>query len=176
MRLQARALRPLVFPIGEKEYAVPPVGIDAGLQLNELFALPAAERGKVKLKSVDMFKLAVTAELWDEMVADGVPLSDAFRVGMAALAHFQTLMADTGPTAIDNAEKAAQAIWESGINPEALAAWMAANQPTSVGTATNRATRRAAARTTPSTGSGTTTSTTKKPRRSTTPNGGPAGR
>lgn len=102
---------PLVFPIGGKDYVAPAVGIDDGMVL--LGVLDGTDKSLSKLKSNELFKL-VLRETWEEMRDDGVPIEAAFRAGMAALADFR------------EGRLAAQAIWESGINPESLAAWTAA--------------------------------------------------
>jgi hypothetical protein len=151
MALSRRPLRPLIFPIGDKEYAVPPVDIDRGWAMTEIFQSTEAQLAKSKQDSSYLFRLAMTDEVWEQMRADGVPSHDAFRAGMAAVVHFQTLTANTGPDAADLAENAAEAVWESGIDPKAVMAYLTAQQPT------NRSTRRAAARTTktPASGAGT---------------------
>lgn len=157
-----RELRTLVFPIGEHEYTVPPVGIDEGLRLAEIFTETPDQLAKLKLGNIDLFKLAITPELWEQMRHDGVPLPDAWRVGMAALAHFQVLLSDSSPDAWDSAEKVAAAVWESGIDPKALAAYIVELGRTESGSGTKPSTRTAAARTARNTGSGTTTKNPSK--------------
>lgn len=157
MKLSPSKARSLEFPIGENTYDIPPAGVTAGIKLAEVLTTPPAQRGKIKLTSVDMFRLAI-GDVWDTMIEDGVPYSEAFRVGMACLAREQVLLAESGPDRWDKAEAAAQAVWESGLDPEALAAWAAAQTKSGTGS-TNRATRRAAAATTRSTKRGTGTRT-----------------
>ncbi|MER7070971.1 hypothetical protein [Terrabacter sp. NPDC000476] len=125
---------PLIFPMPNgQDYEVPPVDIDRGWRLSKLLNRSQAELAKAKETDEDVFRLAMTDELWDRMVADGVSHSDAFRAGMAALAHFQVLETASGPREAVHAAamQSAEAIWESGIHPEALAAWAAANLTTS---------------------------------------------
>lgn len=160
MQMSARPIRSLDFPIGDKTYSVPPVGVDVGLRLAELFTTPQDKLAKTKLTTVQLFKL-VLGDVWDEMRKDNVPHSEAFRVGMACLRREQALLVNTGPDRWDIAEREAVAIWESGIDPEALAAYMAATTQPGTGAATNRSTRRAAASTTRKTARGTGTQKTK---------------
>ena len=159
-----REIRKLSFEIGDHTYEVPPVDHERGKQLAELFTTAPDKLAKSKLTQVDMFQLAMTSDLWDQMRSDGVPFVDMWTAGMACLAHFQTLLAARNPAeALDQAEQAARAIWESGVDPEAVAAWMAAQQQ---GSTTPPSTQPAAATTTPRPASG--TGTRKTPARKTT--------
>ena len=133
MALKRFTPEPLIFPMPNgTDYEVPPVDIDRGWTLSKLLSRTPAELAKAKESDEDLFKLALTEELWERMKADGVPHPDAFRAGMAALAHFQVLETSSGPreAVYASAMIAAEGIWESGIHPEALAAWAAANQTT----------------------------------------------
>ena len=111
---------PLVFPIGDKEYKIPPVGVTVGWQLAEIFEKPAKT---ARLKNEQLFRMAM-GDVYEEMVNDGVGLRTVFRAGMACLAHFQTL--SSGGTTED-AMRAADGIWEAGIGPKAVEEWAAAN-------------------------------------------------
>lgn len=145
MALTRKTFRGLVIPITvedrELTYRIPPVGVEAGLELADILTASPAKRARDKHTNPELFKLAM-GDVWDQMIADQVPIELAWRAGLAALAHFQVLLTLTGPGALDAAEKVAEGVWESGLNPEALAAFMAAQSPT------NRSTRRAGVRTT----------------------------
>jgi len=130
------AEKPLVFPINGKKYEVPPVGIETGLILSG--AILGTDKTMSKQSPEELWKLLL-GPVWDEMIADGVPLHAATRVGMTALADFTY-----------NRE-AALFTWEVGEDPKALADYMQAQAP-------NRASRRSQ-----STG----TANTTKPRAST---------
>lgn len=114
---------PLVFPIGDKDYTVKPVGIDDGYRLADI--LNGDEKSNKGLKNDDLFRLAM-GDTYDEMREDGVALHLAFRAGMASLAHFRTL---TAGESFETALASAEAIWESGLDPKALAEWAAENLP-----------------------------------------------
>ncbi|NUO58999.1 MAG: hypothetical protein HOV78_20250 [Hamadaea sp.] len=133
MALKRFTPEPLVFPMPNgTDYEVPSVDIDRGWRLSQLLARTPAQLEKAKETDEDLFKLALTDELWDRMKADGVSSTLAFRAGMAALAHYQILESASGSLeAVHTAAmEAAEAIWESGIHPEAVAAWAAANMTT----------------------------------------------
>jgi hypothetical protein len=115
--------KPLTFPVGDKEYTIPPVGWDCGLILVKYLAMDNTALGKVKMKSEDLFKLVMSDEVWEQMVTDRVASHIMFRAGLAALAHFKTLAEGGTP---EVALLAAETVWESGIDPETLAASMAA--------------------------------------------------
>lgn len=141
---------PLKFPIGGKEYVIPPVGWDCGITLVKYLGMDQEQLGKLKMKSETLLKLAMSDEVWEQMRADGVASHIMFRAGLASLAHFKSLA--EGGTA-DVALLAAEAVWESGIDPEALAARMAANlqaraaSTTSPGTAAAKSSTRRRANT-----------------------------
>lgn len=110
------SLEPLSFRIGGKTYVVPPVSIRAAQTLRQIFADDKAGK-KSKLASEELFRLAMTDDLWDLLLANDVPADAAWRAGMAALADFQ------------QGRGAAEALWEAGtLDPERLAAFMAARQ------------------------------------------------
>ncbi|MCC2033066.1 DUF7426 family protein [Microbacterium allomyrinae] len=107
----------LVFPYKGKKYAAPEIGIKLGLRLNGI-----TNNGEEQdLDSVELFKL-VLGPVWDEMIADGVPLTFATRAGATMLADFQFGRAY------------AEAMWETGGDPKAMTEYMKARG--------NRATRR----------------------------------
>lgn len=138
---------PLTFPVGDKEYTVPPVGWDCGLTLVKYLGMDQAALGKVKMKSEDLFQLAMSPELWEQMRTDGVASHVMFRAGLASLAHFKTLAEGGTP---ETALLTAETVWESGIDPETLAASLAA-----------KLTNPAVSTTSPSTAAG--RSSTKRP-------------
>lgn len=115
MPLSAKNDEPLAFPINGKTYVVPPVSIDDGLEILRLLALTDEERGKAGVDDVTFFRLAL-GPVFDELAKDKVSSVLTFRAGMTALEYFKT----------DNNLEAAEQMWESGINPELLAALMAA--------------------------------------------------
>lgn len=166
MQLSPSKARSLEFPIGDKTYTVPAAGVTAGVRIAELLSASPAQRVKLKITTLQLFKLAV-GDVWDEMDADGVPYTEAFRLAMACLAREQTLMTDSGPDRWDNADRAAAAVWESGIDPKEIAEWVAENSP-DAGPATKRSTRTAAASTTrsPASGTGTRSRSSKTANRS----------
>lgn len=144
-------------PDGEKTYSIPAAGISEGMRLAEIWTMKPEQRNKLKMNNVELFKLAL-GDTWRQLEADRAPYSDAWRVGMAALAREQVLFSDPGPDRWANSIAAARGIVEAGVDPEALAAWAAAQTKSGTGS-TNRATRRAAAATTRSTKRGTGTRT-----------------
>ncbi|GAA2037344.1 hypothetical protein GCM10009740_31400 [Terrabacter terrae] len=165
MALKRFTPEPLIFPMPNgTDYEVPPVDIDRGWRLSELLSQSPEDVDKTGLHDEDMFKLALTDELWDRMKAEGVPLNFAWRAGMAALAHYQVL--DSGAGSLSDvhaaAMTAAEAIWESGVHPEAVAAWAAANLTT-----TSPATDAASAETASTSGTS-SPKKTARPSRSTT--------
>lgn len=136
--------KPLTFPVGDKEYTVPPVGWDCGLTLVKYLDMDQAKLGKVRMTSEDLFKLAMSPEVWEQMRTDGVASHVMFRAGLASLAHFKTL-AEGGTS--ETAALAAEAVWESGIDPEMLAASMAAKLRSPAVTTTSPSTGKAASST-----------------------------
>lgn len=118
---------PLVFPYKGKKYTAPDIDIPTGLRLNGI----TNHGAESELESVELFQL-VLGPVWDEMAADGVPLAFATRAGMTVIADFQY------------GRLYAEATWETGADPKAMAEFMKARG--------NRATRRSK-----STGKGTAT-------------------
>lgn len=129
MPLQRFTPEALVFPMPNgTDYEVPAVDIDRGWRLSELLVMSGEQLAKAKVRDEDVFKLALSADVWEHMRADGVPMALAWRAGMAALAHYRVLAKGSGNLAESYAEAmaAASRIWEAGLSPEALAATMAA--------------------------------------------------
>jgi hypothetical protein len=99
------AVEPLAFPIGKKVYTAPEIGITEGIQLEQILS------GKVNVDDKPqafMWEL-VLGTAWTEMQADNVPAEAAARAGLAAVQDFQF------------GREAAEAAWEAGIDPKALA-------------------------------------------------------
>jgi len=127
------AEEPLQFPISGKTYTLKPIDIPAGIRLAEIVS--GKDKAAKNLAGEALWKLLL-GSLWDEMVADGVPLAAATRAGLTALADYQY------------GREMAEAAWESGADPKALTVYLTSKTG-------NRATRRSA---------GTGKATTTKPR------------
>lgn len=114
------APEPLSFPIGGKTYTIPELPYTSMLTLQKIRAGESTEFDNAEPD--DSWRL-VMGSAWDEMVADNVPGEALGRAGLATLAYFEQ--------GIETAE----AIWESGVDPKALAAAIlsrsAPNQPSS---------------------------------------------
>lgn len=149
---------------GEKTYPVPAVDVPTGQRLAEILSEPDKAEHK-KLTGIDLYKLAL-GDVWDEMVADRVPYTDACRVGVAALAREHLLLADSSADRWEHSVSAARAILESGTDPKALIAWAEQNPPADGGEATPRKTPPAAASTTRKRASGSGTTAQAKLRQS----------
>lgn len=102
----------LRLPINGKTYDIPPVPARLGIQL-----LGVAKGDDVPelaaLTGLDLWR-ALLGSAWDEMVADDVPMSAIARAGLTALADYQ------------QGRAVAEAVWEGGIDPERMAARVAA--------------------------------------------------
>lgn len=102
----------LRLPINGKTYDIPPVSARLGIQL-----LGLAKGDDVPelagLSGLDLWK-ALLGSAWDDMVADDVPMSAIARAGLTALADYQ------------QGRVVAEAVWEGGIDPERMAAQVAA--------------------------------------------------
>lgn len=116
-------VRPLTLLYGDTKYEVEPISYDDGLTL---IAVMRGESTTIKedTKNEDLFKL-VMGGTWDAMRTAHLPFPVMFRAGMAATQYQMALINDQ-PS--EDAVKAGEAMWESGISPEALAAAMAASQ------------------------------------------------
>lgn len=116
-------IQPLRLPVGDKVYEVQPIGYDDGLSLLNV----GKNDSTIKKNSPDkdLFKL-VLGDVWDTMLADTQPYPAMFRAGTAAL-HYQTALV-SGLSSEDSIA-VGEAVWESGLSPEAVAAALtAANQ------------------------------------------------
>jgi hypothetical protein len=99
------APEPLAFPIGGKLYTVPPVGYVQGLRLTEM--IQTGPDGDFKESAEDVWRM-VLGPAYDEMKADNVPGDALARAAFSALTDFQY------------GRDAAEAVWESGLDPKAL--------------------------------------------------------
>jgi len=119
------APEPLTFPIRGKSYTVPELSYTAMLTIQKVKAGEASELDG--MDADDTWRL-VMGDAWDQMVADNVPAEAIGRAGLAALAFFEV------------GREAAEAIWENGVDPKAMAAAILARtepqQPTSTGAET----------------------------------------
>jgi hypothetical protein len=103
------APEPLAFPINGKLYVVPPVGFQTGLRLTEI--IQAGPSVQTPETAEDLWRM-ILGPAYDEMKTDDVPGDALARAGFAALTDFQF------------GRDAAEAVWESGADPKALAAVM----------------------------------------------------
>lgn len=117
------APEPLTFPIGGKNYVVPPVGYREGLRITELIQSGPEAATKATETVEDLWRM-ILGPAYDEMKADNVPGDALARAAFTALTDFQF------------GREAAEAIWESGVDPKALTERLA--QKTSPQPATKR--------------------------------------
>lgn len=101
---------PLEFPINGKKYVLPAIGIEDGLTLAGI--ITGKNKSASKMEAVELYKLLL-GPLWDEMIADGVPLDAASRVGLTALADRQY------------GRQVAEITWETAADPKALQPYLA---------------------------------------------------
>lgn len=101
---------PLRFPYKGKTYEVPELGIEDGIYLAGVIS--GRDRSFAKKEGVELWKL-LCGSMWDEMVADKVPLAFATRVALAVLADRTS------------GREVAKIAWETGADPKALAPYLA---------------------------------------------------
>lgn len=101
------AKEPLGFPIAGKVYTVPALGFTDGILLQRIVA--GEQTAFTDAPVEDGWKL-VLGSAFDDMVTDKVPMEAIARAGFAAMADFQF------------GREAAERVWESGLDPKALAA------------------------------------------------------
>jgi len=109
------APEPLIFPVGEHIYTIPPIGYLKGTRLSGM--LNGTDH-TMENELPDVLWEFVLGDVWKQMKADDAPLEAMNRVAFATLTDFQL------------GREAAEKVWESGIPPEALAAVQAAIQQT----------------------------------------------
>jgi hypothetical protein len=114
-------VKPLVLPVGDKEYIVEPVEYDTGLMLIAVFNGQSTEITS-ESPDEDLFRI-VMGDAWQQMRDDKCPYPVMLRAGAAA-SRFQSMLIAGADN--DIALAAAEAIWESGIDPELMAALVAA--------------------------------------------------
>lgn len=137
-------VEPLAFPIRGKVYTAPPVPAKFGIALVRAIAGDEDALGELAGDSRSLYA-ALLGPAYDEMIADDVPLDALSRAGFAALVDWQA------------GRDAAVRVWESGIDPEARAALMAAlrrglTPSTGTGSARKTPSRASTKRTTSRTG------------------------
>lgn len=141
---------PIVLPVNGKTYTLPPIGAQLGILL--LSAINGDRHATQTLGTSMSLWRQVLGPVYDEMLADNVPLDVVARAGFTAMADFQ----------YDRAT--AERVWESELNPEAAAALAAATREPRK--ASQQSPSTAAASKTPSPASTTgTTSPTGSPRK-----------
>lgn len=97
----------LAFPIAGKLYTVPELDYRSMLTVQKIKAGEATELDGMPAE--DTWRLIMGAA-WDDMRADNVPAEAMGRAGLATLIYFEQGI------------EAAEAVWEHGIDPKALAA------------------------------------------------------
>ncbi|WP_350347262.1 hypothetical protein ABIQ69_11535 [Agromyces sp. G08B096] len=113
---------PLQFPIRGKVYTAPEIDIPTGMRLNGIVEGTADQ----DMNSVELGQL-ILGPVWDEMIADGVPLAAATRAVSVAMADFLY------------GREYAQAYWETGNDPKALEKRLAPNRASRRSTSTGGA-------------------------------------
>jgi hypothetical protein len=141
------AEKPLAFPINGKTYTLPPVGIEAGIEFAGIMS--GKNKAWAKKEGVELFKL-VLGPMWDQMIADGVPLDAATRVAMTAIADHQY------------GRDIAIIAWETGADPKALEPYLTARAAETTNRATRRSPSTAGATKTPSPARSKATTSRKK--------------
>jgi hypothetical protein len=108
---------PLVLTVGEKDYAVQPLDFKLGLSLK---VIAEGDSKDITEDSSDeaMFKL-VMGGTWDVMLEDRCPYAAMFRAGMASMQYQMALLNGVDS---EHAVGIGEGVWESGIDPEILAA------------------------------------------------------
>ncbi|OZB79732.1 MAG: hypothetical protein B7X41_19050 [Microbacterium sp. 14-71-5] len=92
---------PLVLPINGKQYTIPPVSFAAGVKINGIVD------GTEKMGDEEFYRL-ILGSVFDEMLADKVPMAALDRAGKAALADFQY------------GRGMAEIMWKTGGDPKAV--------------------------------------------------------
>lgn len=106
---------PLVLPVGDKEYAIQPCEYDTGLAI-------IAQQNEPEADGVELVELCM-GETWAEMKADRCPYPVMFRAGMAAVQYQAALVGGLdGAAAVEVGEN----MWNGGLDPETMAALVAA--------------------------------------------------
>lgn len=119
------AEEPLAFPIAGKTYTVPTVSFRDGIKLQRV--LSGEDKSLNDAPAEEAWRLVLGAA-YDEMVADNVPMEALSRAGLAALSDFQF------------GRESAERVWESGLDPKALQAALAAAEKPSPASKRSRST------------------------------------
>lgn len=113
------AAGPLIFPYKGRTYTAPEVSIAMGLRLNGILN----EGESPDLSTAELWP-ELLGSMWDEMMADNVPMVFASRAAATVMADFQY------------GREYATVMWETGGDPKALAEYLRQKS------APNRASRR----------------------------------
>lgn len=97
----------LAFPIRDKVYTVPELDYRSMLLIQKV---KAGEKTELDDAPPEQTWRVILGGAYDEMVADNVPAEALGRAGLAALAYFEQGL------------EVAEAVWENGLDPKALAA------------------------------------------------------
>lgn len=108
---------PLVLPVAGKEYTIPAVSFEAGARINGILD------GAAKMGDEEFYRLLLSDDLFEQMLADGVSAVALDRVGRTALTDFKY------------GRELALTMWETGGDPKAVEQYQKAHAP-------NRASRR----------------------------------
>ena len=100
------AQEPLTFPIGGKQYVCPPLGFVDGIRLQRI--LIGQDESLNDAPPEEAWKL-ILGGAFEEMCADKVPMEAVARAGFTAMTDFQF------------GREQAERVWESGLDPKALA-------------------------------------------------------
>jgi hypothetical protein len=138
---------PLEFPINGKRYVLPEQGIEAGITLAGIVS--GKNKAAARMEGVELWKLLL-GPLWDEMIADGVPLAAATRAGLTALADHQY------------GRDVAEITWETGADPKVLEPYLEARAAKTANRVTRRSNSTGGAKKTPSRAS--TRATSSRPK------------
>lgn len=115
---------PLVLPIGGTEYPIQPLDYRDGMTLK---GVAEGDSTQITDQSTDedLFRLVMGAT-WDQMLEDRCPFAVMFRAGMATVQYQVALLNGLDGEA---AATIGERVWESGIDPEMLAAMVSAAYP-----------------------------------------------
>lgn len=111
LRPYEEIIGPLEFPYNGKVYSLPHVPFDASTKLTAI--LSGKDKTFAKKPVIELWKLAL-GPLYDEMVADNVPLALVARAGLTAVTDWK------------QGREVAEIAWETGGNPAAIEAYVAA--------------------------------------------------
>lgn len=121
------AAGPLELPYKGKTYVIPEISIDLGARLTVELSNPDSEFNALP---IDQMWALLLGDAFEQMREDGVPVRFVARCFMTALTDFQF------------GRPAAEATWEAGLDPKALAEYLtrAGETDLSASTSTDEAT------------------------------------